>query len=109
MRSVGFVLSLAALALAAAASLAIGSRALPLATVWDALTGAPVTVQERAIVLELRGPRTIIGILSGAAVGLSGALQQGLTRTPLADPSILGISAGASLAAATAVLLLGVT
>jgi iron complex transport system permease protein len=109
LRSVGFVLALAALGLAAAASLAIGSRALPLATVWDALTGAPVSGQERAVVLELRGPRTVIGILAGAAFGLSGALLQGLTRNPLADPSILGISAGASLAAATAVLLLGVT
>src|SRR5687767_6549043 len=76
-RLLWFGLALAALALAAAASLAIGSRALPLATVWDALTGGAVTGQERAIVLELRGPRTIIGILAGAAFGLSGALLQG--------------------------------
>jgi iron complex transport system permease protein len=104
-----FPLALVALALAAAASLAVGSKTIALSTVLDALTGAPVAPHEHAVVMELRGPRTIIGLLAGMAFGLSGALLQGLTRNPLADPSILGISAGASLAAAFSVFALGVT
>jgi iron complex transport system permease protein len=104
-----YPLALLALALAAAASLAVGSSTLPLSTVLDALSGAPVAPHEHTVVMELRAPRTIIGLLAGMAFGLSGALLQGLTRNPLADPSILGISAGASLAAAFAVFALGVT
>ncbi|MEA2178933.1 MAG: iron-siderophore transport system permease protein [Solirubrobacteraceae bacterium] len=108
-RAMGFGVALGGLLLAVAASLAIGSNMLPPATVVDALTGQPVSAQEHAIVMELRGPRTIIGVLAGMAFGLSGALLQGLTRNPLADPSILGISTGASFAAAVAVYAFGVT
>jgi iron complex transport system permease protein len=89
-------------------SLAVGSRSIPLATVIDALTSPDPTAQDHAAVRELRVPRTLIGLMVGVALGLTGALLQGLTRNPLADPAILGISAGAALAAACAVLLLGV-
>ena len=58
---------------------------------------------------ELRLPRTGVAIVVGAALGLAGVLLQALTRNPLADPGILGISAGASLAVVLAITLLGVS
>jgi iron complex transport system permease protein len=104
-----FALAVAVLGLVCVASLAVGSRPIAPATVVDAFTGFDPADQEHSIVRDLRSPRTAIGLMVGAALGLSGALLQGLTRNPLADPSILGISAGASLAAAAAVLLLGLS
>jgi iron complex transport system permease protein len=108
-RATGLALGVAALLVTVALSLAIGSNSLSLGTVWAALTGGDVAPNAQAIVTELRWPRTAIGLLAGAAFGISGALLQGLTRNPLADPAILGISQGASFAAAVAVLGLGVT
>jgi iron complex transport system permease protein len=55
------------------------------------------------IVTELRLPRTLLGILVGAALGLSGAVLQGLTRNPLAEPGLLGVSAGAAFGAVLAI------
>ncbi|WP_420022322.1 FecCD family ABC transporter permease [Brevundimonas subvibrioides] len=52
-----------------------------------------------AIVFELRLPRTLLGIFVGAALGLSGAVLQGYTRNPLADPGVLGVSSMAALGA----------
>lgn len=52
-----------------------------------------------AIVFELRLPRTLLGLLIGAALGLSGAVLQGYTRNPLADPGVLGVSSMAALGA----------
>lgn len=104
----GLSLALGALALVCLLSLAVGSRAIPVGTVVEALTSPDPASEDHAIVRELRVPRTLIGLMAGVALGLTGALLQGLTRNPLADPAILGISAGAALAAAAAVLLLGV-
>jgi iron complex transport system permease protein len=55
------------------------------------------------IVLELRLPRTVLAILIGAALGLSGAVLQGLTRNPLAEPGLLGVTSGAALGAVVAI------
>ena len=55
-----------------------------------------------AIVFELRLPRTLLGIAVGAALGLSGAVLQGYTRNPLADPGVLGVSSMAALGAVLA-------
>src|SRR5690606_14415171 len=54
---------------------------------------------------ELRIPRTLLGLLVGATLGLSGAVLQGLLRNPLAEPGLLGVSAGASLGAVIAIYL----
>ncbi len=54
-------------------------------------------------------PRTVLGVLVGVALGLSGAVMQGVTRNPLADPGILGIEAGASLAVVISIYTFGVT
>ena len=107
-RAVWLCASLLLLAAATAASIAIGSARLPLSTVWAALT-APDGSIDHATVLTLRVPRTLLGLLVGAALAVAGALMQGLTRNPLADPGILGVNAGAGFAIVLAVALLGVT
>ncbi|MEX0812715.1 MAG: iron ABC transporter permease [Chitinophagales bacterium] len=61
-------------------------------------------VQE-SVFLKIRSPRILMSALVGTALAISGAAMQGLFRNPLADPSIIGISAGASLAAATVIVL----
>src|SRR5690606_8926993 len=55
------------------------------------------------ILTELRLPRTVLGLLAGATLGLSGAVLQGLLRNPLAEPGLLGVSAGAALGAVIAI------
>ena len=87
--------------LAGVASVAIGSAAIPLGRVLDALLGRGDPV-ERAILFELRLPRAILGLAVGAMLGLSGAALQGFLRNPLAEPSVLGVSNGASLGAVVA-------
>jgi iron complex transport system permease protein len=88
---VSVAISVAALAGAGALSLLVGARAVPLASVWD-------TTHPRHAVVEARLDRTVLGLAVGAALGLAGALMQGLTRNPLADPGILGVNAGATFA-----------
>ncbi|AEG44701.1 iron ABC transporter permease [Isoptericola variabilis] len=101
--------ALAVLALVAVASLVLGVRDLDPATVWQALT-APVTGDvDHQVVRGQRVPRTLIGLAAGLALGVAGTLIQGVTRNPIADPGLLGLNAGASLAVVCAVWLLGVT
>lgn len=78
------------------ASLAVGSRAIPPADVLRVLLD-PDGSEAAAIVRDLRVPRTVVALAVGAALGLAGAQLQGLTRNPLADPGLLGVSAGAAL------------
>ncbi|MGI4862895.1 MAG: FecCD family ABC transporter permease [Janthinobacterium lividum] len=65
----------------------------------------PFEPQQEAVVWAIRLPRVLLAVLVGAALGLAGAAMQGLFRNPLADPSLLGISAGASLAAVAVIVL----
>lgn len=106
-RVLGLLASAVVLVVLSALSLSVGSHGLPLDQVWH-LLWSPDDSQGSVIVHDLRLPRTIAGILVGAALGLAGALMQSLTRNPLADPGILGINAGASLAVVAAVALVGV-
>ncbi|MDR1387609.1 MAG: iron chelate uptake ABC transporter family permease subunit [Propionibacteriaceae bacterium] len=85
------------------ASLAVGARAIDPAEVWRALTGGPASPEAIATVVGLRLPRTVAGLLVGLCLGLAGAVIQGLTRNPLADPGILGVNAGAAFFVAIAV------
>lgn len=62
---------------------------------------------DRIIIYEIRLPRMVLGILIGAALAVSGAVMQGLFRNPLADPGIVGVSAGAGLGAITMIVLGG--
>ena len=89
-------------------SLMVGSRPISPAALWDVIMGAG-TAEARAILLDLRLPRTLIGLLGGAAFAVAGVIMQGHTRNPLADPGLLGVGAGASVAVVLAISLLGLT
>ncbi|OJU12114.1 MAG: ABC transporter permease [Alphaproteobacteria bacterium 64-11] len=87
--------------LAAGASLLAGRVWLPpsaLADVWQAFGSLP-----SLIVLDIRAPRTVLALMVGAVLGLSGAVLQGFTRNPLAEPALLGVSSGAALGAVIAI------
>ncbi|WP_225098431.1 iron ABC transporter permease [Streptomyces sp. CoH27] len=106
-RALGLLLSVAVLVLVALASIAIGAKALSPDQVWHGLFHDRGTYGD--VVVDERLSRTVLGLLAGAALGLSGAVLQALTRNPLADPGLLGINAGASAAVVTAITYLGVT
>lgn len=108
-RWTGLLVALAMLVVAVVASLAIGSLPVPPAAVWAALTGGHVSAPEAAAVVDLRLPRTVIGLVAGLGLGASGAVVQALTRNPLADPGTLGVTYGAGFTVALAVAFLGVT
>ncbi|WP_299570349.1 iron chelate uptake ABC transporter family permease subunit [uncultured Williamsia sp.] len=108
-RLLGLVGGVGLLAVAATASIAIGSRALGLGEVWDALWSAQGTADTVGIVRDLRVPRTLLGLLVGLAMGAAGALTQAHTRNPLADPGLLGVNAGAACAVVVGVYTLGIT
>ncbi|MGI5467069.1 FecCD family ABC transporter permease [Streptomyces sp. CA-132043] len=93
---------LCALAVCAALSLAVGARSVPLPTVIDALTGQAHS-RDAIAVTGLRLPRTLVGLAVGAALGVAGAVVQGITRNPLASPTTLGINNGAGFAVVIAI------
>ncbi|MET9085004.1 iron ABC transporter permease [Streptomyces sp. NPDC004237] len=95
-----------AVAVVAVLSLAVGTRAVPPATVLDALLHGGSS-PDALVVRSLRMPRTEIGLTAGAALGLAGATLQAVTRNPLADPGILGLSQGAAAGVVLAVALGG--
>ena len=107
------ILAVLAPALAALAVLVmcvcLGSVRIPagevLSTVWDGVMGRAEPGAVSSIILRVRLPRALCAMLCGAALALSGAAMQGLLRNPLADGSTLGVASGASLGAATAILL----
>lgn len=103
-----FLGGLAALTLCAALSLALGARSVPLSTVVDALSGQGEG-RDALVVTGLRVPRTVIGLAVGAALGVAGAVAQGITRNPLASPTTLGINAGAGFAVVVAIFALKLT
>lgn len=98
---------LAVLVVLFAASLAFGTRDVPLRTVIDSLTGGADGIDEAAA--RKRVPRTVLAMLAGASLAVSGATMQAVTRNPLAEPGILGIVSGASLAVVIGVAFLGLS
>ncbi|MBU4466405.1 MAG: iron chelate uptake ABC transporter family permease subunit [Actinobacteria bacterium] len=91
------------------ASLTIGARAIAPSVVLDALLRPEDGLADHIVVLTQRVPRTIIGLLAGAALAVAGTVMQGLTRNPLADPGLLGVNAGASVAVLVAITVFGIT
>jgi iron complex transport system permease protein len=107
-RAAVLVGALCVLAVAVLLSLSLGSKDIGLAQTW-ALLLSPDGSSESTVLHELRVPRTILGVVVGAALGVAGGLMQSLTRNPLADPGILGVNAGASVAVVLVVALTGVS
>lgn len=107
-RALGLLVALAALAFVVLVSISVGAKPIPLHRVWELLFHDDGS-QDAIVVHDLRVPRTVLGLLVGAALGVAGALMQALTRNPLADPGLLGINAGAATAIVLGVALLNVT
>lgn len=104
------VLSLAAALLLVTfiAAIGFGSSSIPLQSVIDALTGQSASGNpDFEIITAIRLPRAITACLAGAALGVAGLQMQTLLRNPLADPFVLGITAGSSLGVALVVLASG--
>jgi len=90
-------------------SLTVGARPIAFETMWNAVVAFDPNSTEHRIIWDLRLPRTLAGLLVGAALGLAGAVLQGATRNPLADPAILGIHSGASLFVVVGVAMFGLS
>ncbi|KFK87383.1 iron ABC transporter permease [Streptomyces sp. JS01] len=89
-------------------SIGLGALSIPPGDVIKALTGQPTGPRIEDVIWSVRIPRTALGLAAGAALGLSGCVMQALTRNPLADPGILGVSAGAAFAIVIAAGVVGI-
>jgi iron complex transport system permease protein len=107
LRGLGLLVALGTLIVVALLSVWVGTRGIPFTSTWSVLW-EPDGSQAAVIVHDYRIPRTLLGLLVGMALGLSGALMQALTRNPLADPGLLGVSLGASTGVVVAIAFLGV-
>lgn len=116
-RVVVVIVAAALLLVAPLLSVVFGAASVPpgqaLAVIWGHLpfTDAPVTWDRitEAIIWNNRMPRVLTGIGVGAVLGVSGVAFQAVVRNPLAEPYVLGVSSGASVGAATAIVVVGVT
>jgi iron complex transport system permease protein len=90
-----------------AASILVGSRDVDFNNVLSALGGSLEGFEQG--VIAKRVPRTLLAVVAGAALAVSGAVMQGVTRNPLADPGILGVNMGASLAVVVGIAFFGLT
>jgi len=100
------LVALAVLVLLSAVSLGRGDFPIGIGDVLRTLAGLGEKAQE-FIVLQLRAPRIVVGLLVGLALGIAGALFQTFARNPLASPDVLGITQGASVGAVAAIVLTG--
>lgn len=98
---------LGALAVLCVLSVSFGSRTVELSDILAALAGRDETVSQAAVIARL--PRTALAILVGAALAISGATMQAVTRNPIADPGILGVTGGASLAIVVGIAFVGIS
>lgn len=98
--SLKLLISLALLAAMFALSMMLGAKNVSLADVWSAIANPNATGDDISIIRELRLPREVAAILVGSALAAAGAIMQGLTRNPLADPGLLGLTSGANAALA---------
>ncbi|MGP3948597.1 FecCD family ABC transporter permease [Streptomyces sp. 7N604] len=107
-RRIGWtVAAVVALLLAVLLSLAVGARQIAPSEVFEALLYGG-TSEAAEVVRSLRVPRTLIGLIVGAALALAGTVMQGITRNPIADPGVLGISQGAAAGVVLAIAFAGV-
>ncbi|CAM3159301.1 iron ABC transporter permease [Nocardioides dubius] len=108
-RAALLLVALLAVLAAVVLSLALGVRGVAFSETWRALTDPVAGNVDHDVIRGQRVPRTVIGLLAGAALGVAGALAQGVTRNPIADPGLLGLNAGASLGIVVAAVYFSVT
>lgn len=102
-RIVVMVCGIAGVVFMALLSLRYGSIGITTAEVWRSIFDYDPDSYEQTAIRYLRAPRTVFALVVGCGLGVTGAVMQGVTRNPLADPFILGVSGGASLGITTAV------
>lgn len=102
-----FMLAIALLALAAVASVTLGSRGVSVSEILSGLAGDTDTLGSAAV--AARVPRTVLAVIVGGMLAIAGACFQGITRNPIADPGILGVSFGAGLAVVVGIATFGVS
>ncbi|MDN5854098.1 MAG: iron chelate uptake ABC transporter family permease subunit [Actinomycetia bacterium] len=105
---VGLVGALVVLFVVALASIFLGTREISAGQIVDTFFNYDDQNTDHLVVWTLRVPRTLAGILVGVALGLAGAVMQGVARNPLADPGLLGVNAGAALAVVCAISIFGI-
>lgn len=87
-------------------SLSVGASGVGLDGLWRSLFDTDaLTPREQVILYNIRAPRVAMGIIVGAGLSVSGAVMQGLFRNPLADPGLVGVTAGSALGAVTIIVL----
>ena len=90
------------------ASICIGNYPISVREIISILTGGEVSALTRKVFFTLRLPRTCMGVMAGAGLGVAGSVYQMIFRNPLASPDIIGVSSGANLGAAIAIVSVGI-
>ena len=107
-RASGLLISVGLLVVVCLLSLAVGTKSIPLSEVVRAFTAFDGS-SDHLVVRELRLPRTLVGVLVGSALSVSGAMMQAITRNPLAEPGLLGVNSGAALSVVLSIYLFDVS
>ncbi|MCI2417443.1 iron chelate uptake ABC transporter family permease subunit [Saccharopolyspora sp. K220] len=107
-RAIGLIISAGVLGVIFLLSIWLGSKDIAFTATWDVLWHNDGS-QDALIIHAYRIPRTLLGVLVGAALGVSGALMQALTRNALADPGLLGVNMGASTGVVAGLTVFGVS
>lgn len=108
LRLVGVVVGIGMVVLLCFLSIAVGTRSISPDTTLQALISYDAQNTDHLVILNYRIPRTVLGLMVGGALGLAGAVMQGVTRNPLADPGILGVNSGAALFVVLAISIFGI-
>ena len=98
----------ACIAVGFVASICIGNYPISVREIISILTGGEVSALTRKVFFTLRLPRTCMGVMAGAGLGVAGSVYQMIFRNPLASPDIIGVSSGANLGAAIAIVSVGI-
>lgn len=106
-RKTGLLILFCGLLFSASLAISKGAFQIPAGRLLDWLTGSPGALDAVStnVLISIRLPRVLLGLIAGASLGSAGAAMQALFRNPLAEPGLVGLSAGASLGAITAIVL----
>lgn len=102
-----FTVVLVLMGTAVLVSIVSGRYPITVQEIMDIMTGSPVKELTRQVFLTLRLPRTLMALIAGMALGISGAVFQLIFKNPLATPDLIGVASGANLGAAIAIVFLG--